>query len=311
MIEAPRRPSMAAPGRDVDPEPRPSEGAPVGTPEAGRSSSRRTAGRVITLVGLALVLFIGFEVFVSALVESRSQHQALSAFKQVARTSRAGAVAAPAPGDPVALLSIPGLGLTQVVTEGVTSGDLQRGPGHLPGTALPGEVGNAVIAARRATFGGPFRRVDRLHPGDVVWCTTPQGSFRYVVTEVGVVRPGRADVLAPTAEATLTLVTASPPYLASSRLVATAKLDGVPLPAARLQPFAPGGEDVALSGDASALPLALLWLQLLAITVFAAWRLYRWRPQARRATYLLTTPVIVALLGLLFLAVDRLLPATL
>src|SRR5215831_8086712 len=118
MIEAPLHPPRAAPVRDVDPEARPADGAPVASaPLAGPRSTRRTAGRVITLVGLALVLFIAFEVFVSALVESRSQQQALSEFKQAARTTRDGAVAAPAPGDPVALLSIPSLSLTQVVTE--------------------------------------------------------------------------------------------------------------------------------------------------------------------------------------------------
>ena len=68
-------------------------------------------------------------------------------------------------------------------------------------------------------------------------------------------------------------------------------------------------DELGLSGDRGALALVVVWAELLIVTIVAASFLYRrW---ARGPTYLLTTPVIVALLFLLFENFDRLLPATL
>ena len=61
-------------------------------------------------------------------------------------------------GEPVALLSIPRLGISQVVVEGTASGDTLAGPGHLRDTVLPGQVGTSVVYGRAATYGAPVRR---------------------------------------------------------------------------------------------------------------------------------------------------------
>src|SRR5439155_10493637 len=62
----------------------------------------------------------------------------------------------PPAGDAVASISIPRTGVSQYVVEGVGVGDLRKGPGHYPGTSLPGEEGNAAIAGHRTTYGAPF-----------------------------------------------------------------------------------------------------------------------------------------------------------
>src|SRR5437764_5227048 len=53
------------------------------------------------------------------------------------------------PGTPVARLLIPRLDMDEIVLEGVDADALNAGPGHLPGSAFPGERGNPVISAHR------------------------------------------------------------------------------------------------------------------------------------------------------------------
>lgn len=70
-----------------------------------------------------------------------------------------------AAGAPVARLLIPSLGLDEVVVEGVSERQLRAGPGHLPGSALPGATGNAIVSAHRDRH---FYGLDRLSAGDTI-----------------------------------------------------------------------------------------------------------------------------------------------
>src|ERR687891_388356 len=45
-------------------------------------------------------------------------------------------------------------------------GTLRSGPGHYPGTSLPGARGTVAIAGHRSTYGAPFRDVDEFERGD-------------------------------------------------------------------------------------------------------------------------------------------------
>ncbi len=91
-------------------------------------------------------------------------------------------------GAPVALLSIPHLGLQEVVTEGTASGDLLDGPGHLRNTVLPGQLGTSAVLGRASTYGAPFADLGRLAPGDRIEVTTAQGVTPFEV--IGVRRAG-------------------------------------------------------------------------------------------------------------------------
>src|SRR5215510_9254465 len=51
--------------------------------------------------------------------------------------------------DPVGRIEIPRLGLSAVIAEGADARTLGHAVGHLPGTALPGEPGNSVLAGHR------------------------------------------------------------------------------------------------------------------------------------------------------------------
>lgn len=63
-------------------------------------------------------------------------------------------------------LEIPAIGLSQPLFEGVTLTAIDRGPSHWPGTAMPGELGNVVVAGHRITVTRPFFDLDLLEPGD-------------------------------------------------------------------------------------------------------------------------------------------------
>ncbi|NED13006.1 class E sortase [Streptomyces sp. SID9124] len=91
-----------------------------------------------------------------------------------------------APSQSFAVLRIPRIGLTVPVAEGVDKHRvLDRGfVGHYTGAALPGETGNVALAGHRNTHGEPFRRLDRVRPGDTVTLSTADGDFRYRIDSV-------------------------------------------------------------------------------------------------------------------------------
>ena len=94
-----------------------------------------------------------------------------------------------------------------MVFEGADQDVLERGAGHLPGSALPGNRGNTVLAAHRDTF---FRSLRGIRVGDRVKIHQPQGDNVYIVKSARVVEPNQVDVLYPTAEPALTLITCYP-----------------------------------------------------------------------------------------------------
>lgn len=139
-------------------------------------------------------------------------------------------------GEGFAIMRIPALGRwndkPQVVVQGVGVEDLKRGPGHIPGTALPGEIGNVVISGHRTTYGAPFNRFDELRPGDAVVLETRDQWLTYRITGSQVVAPTASEVTLPvpgdpTAVPTrrlLTMTTCNPKYSARQRLIVSAEL---------------------------------------------------------------------------------------
>jgi sortase A len=131
---------------------------------------------------------------------------------------------APAKDPSLTKIAIPRIGLRAIVLEGTTSHSLLLGPAHMSGTALPGAVGNSVIAGHRDTF---FRHIHSLHTGDVIYILRGGNMFRYVVTRKMVVQPTAVSVLRPSANSELTLITCYPTYVigpAPERLIIVARL---------------------------------------------------------------------------------------
>ncbi len=162
----------------------------------------------------------------------------------------------PPTGNAVAVIRIPKIGVEKAVVEGVGVPDLQKGPGHYPGTPLPGQPGNAAIAGHRTTYGAPFYNLDQLEKGDEIDVTTLQGTYRFTVETSEVVRPDQTEVIDPTSDSRLTLTTCNPRFSSRERLVVTAVLVGTPAPApaATTSTTVAGG---ASSGDGAALDEAV------------------------------------------------------
>jgi sortase A len=250
-------------------------------------------GRTLIALGILVLLFVVYQLWGTGIQEARSQNQLENQFNDIIATAPAPtttpttvstvapsvSVAPTVPtttlplsakppgqvkeGDPLARIEIPKIGVDKIVVAGVALSDLRKGPGLYPFSALPGQIGNAAIAGHRTTYGAPFFRVDELTAGDEIIVTTVQGKFRYLVTEIKIVKPTDFSVLDQTKDATLTLTSCNPRYSSRQRIVVKAKLDvsqsPEPLPAAATTapssvttaPTLAGGDEGS-SDDASA-----------------------------------------------------------
>ena len=70
------------------------------------------------------------------------------------------------------------------VVQGTGLPQLALGPGHVPGTALPGKVGNFAVAGHRVTAGNPFWNLPDLRSGNTVYVETVAGTYEYKVPKL-------------------------------------------------------------------------------------------------------------------------------
>ena len=133
--------------------------------------------------------------------------------KPSAATPHAIVIVPPRAGEPVGRIEVPRLSVSVMVLEGDTSKILKLGAGHVRGTALPGTGGNICIAGHRDTV---FRPLKDIHANDDIILTTSYGTYRYVVERVEIVDPRHVQVLKPTRDPELTLITCYPFYYAGS-----------------------------------------------------------------------------------------------
>lgn len=121
-------------------------------------------------------------------------------------------------------IQIPAIGLSAPVVLGDGWEQLKKGVGQHVGTANPGETGNLVVSAHNDIFGELFKDLDKLKTGDTIILTTQDRSFTYVVTGTQIVEPTRVDLMAPTPEKTLTMISCYPYRIDNQRIVVTAIL---------------------------------------------------------------------------------------
>ena len=132
-------------------------------------------------------------------------------------------------GSGLALIRIPRFGAKYryVIVEGVERSDLRKGPGHYPGSAMPGQVGNFVVSGHRTTYSAPFNRAGELRKGDRILIDTRDRQYVYQVTGRRIVKPTAVEVTAPVpgrpkerpTKKLITLTTCHPKYSAARRLI--------------------------------------------------------------------------------------------
>ena len=116
-------------------------------------------------------------------------------------------------------IEIPRLGLDRPMFEGIRLSTLDLGPGHWPGTALPGQLGNVVVAGHRVSHNQDFHDLDQLVPGDKVIFLTDSGRHVYRVVSTEIVNPDALRIVDQSYAPTATLFACHPPGSVSQRIV--------------------------------------------------------------------------------------------
>lgn len=223
----------------------------------------RGLGQTLITLGLVALLIVVYEVRITNIYADAKQS---TAHRQFAREIKAGQdplkgadrlklpagrrVLLPA-GKGFANLYIPTLGQDYAYTiiEGTSEADLERGPGHYSGSAVPGQIGNFAVAGHRVGKGEPFLNLDQLRPGDAVIVQTVKHWYVYKVLgdakthDLGakdaqgvpgreIVAPDQVGVIAPLPDrpgatatrALMTMTTCHPKYSADRRMIVHAAL---------------------------------------------------------------------------------------
>jgi sortase A len=326
------------PRREFAPRP---EATPMHRP--GTPSGRLIALWAVALIVVVMIVLIAVE----PMFQQREQSMLLSNYRtsiDKAANQATGlggvevATTAAEFGSPVGIVEINPIGLRQVVVEGASSPIMQNGPGHVPGTAAPGQPGNSVVVGRSTLFGAPFADLSRIAVGDAIGVTTTQGQIVYRVAESASVQlssakagtsggsssstggasgdyspildSGRISIDAlygASSDDRLTLITSDSvfPFNTAEARVVIAVMDG--------KPFAPTPQNgrtsrqTGTSGDTSRWPMALLAAMCLGGAIVGAVLLYR--RSSPRVAYLLTVPPLLVFAVVASETLSQLLPA--
>ncbi|HEY8300952.1 MAG TPA: class E sortase [Jatrophihabitans sp.] len=231
----------------------------------------RGIGQTLITLGVVVLLFVVYEVYVTNWFAEHEQAQVRTALKKQWLDAvkdpllpLPGQSAPKLPeGQGIAYLYIPRLGrdFGYAIVQGTSQADLEKGPGHYVGTALPGQRGNFAIAGHRVGKGEPFLNLDQLQAGDAVIVQTDSNWFVYRVggtpgdiSAAGldgvpgreIVDPSDGNVLlpvpdhpdAPAKHRWMTLTTCHPKFTATQRMILhavlaqTVRAHGLAMPAA-------------------------------------------------------------------------------
>jgi len=305
LLDSPASPEAPAP-----PDP---GSAPVPPTRATAKPARRPVSLPWQLVSTALIILattlLGFVLYVgliSGLHHDRAQHTAYANFRKelAMATAPVGPTELKDPnhtergsrlvhvGTAVAILRIPEIGVREVVFEGTSGSVLQKGPGHLRDTVLPGQAGLSEIMGRAAAYGGPFGKLSHLNPGDTFSVTTGQGVSNFRVLDVR--RAGDAQPAPPDAgRGRLILATAAgSPLLPSGVLRVDADLVSPTQPTPRqvLTDANLSPSEKALGTDPAAWIPLVLWGQVLVIAAIGiTWARMHW---GRWQIWIVAIPVL-------------------
>jgi sortase A len=236
----------------------------------------RVVGELFITLGVVVFLFVGYELWFTGIytqhAQSQLNHQLQSEWAAPLPSpttsptppatsgspTASGLPVAPAPvvtpialpGDAIGIIRIPRLGANYgyAVVEGVSTDDLKKGPGHYPGSANPGGIGNLVISGHRTTYLAPFNGLGQMVIGDAIVIETRDTYYTYRVTktasvlptDVGVVLPVPGQPRAKPTQALITLTTCNPKYSASHRLIISGLLESALPKSAGLPPALKG-----------------------------------------------------------------------
>lgn len=221
-------------------------------PSRGRVSVVGVLGELFITGGVLVLLFLGWQLWLNDIIvgaEQRDEAILLSEQWEKGEAVAPTKDAEIAPGDPVVMaepadavtfanLIVPRLNdkYMRTISEGVGTNVLnsnKRGIGHYPGTQMPGEVGNFVLAAHRSAFGGAFHELHSLQLGDPIYVETDAGWYKYIFRGLEYVKPTGVGVLEPVpqmpgaapTDRIITLTTCNPFFSTAERIIAYGVFD--------------------------------------------------------------------------------------
>lgn len=132
----------------------------------------------------------------------------------------------PTPGPEQAIqIQIPMINVDAPVVQGDGWEQLKKGVAQHTGSSNPGQTGNIVLSAHNDVFGEIFRNLEQLQQGDEIIIYTANHAFTYIITDVKIVSPTDVEVMAPTTNPTVTLISCYPYMVDNKRIVVLANLE--------------------------------------------------------------------------------------
>ncbi len=144
-------------------------------------------------------------------------------------------------GKGIGRIKIPSIGLDIVLVQGTDTASLQKGPGHYPDTAFPGQRKTIGIAGHRTTYLAPFRHINEVADGDEITLEMPYGTFVYEVQKHEIVDPSQVEIVDNVGYERLVLTACHPLYSAAQRWAVFAKLERIESLSAGGAPAQSGG----------------------------------------------------------------------
>jgi sortase A len=132
-------------------------------------------------------------------------------------------------GQGIGRIIVPSVGIDYVVVQGTDTASLQKGPGHYPDTAFPGEGKTIGIAGHRTTYLAPFHDINEIADGAEVRLEMPYGTFTYTVQKHEIVDPSEVQIVDNVGYERLVMTACHPLYSAAQRWAVFAKLTDVSL----------------------------------------------------------------------------------
>nr|WP_307461596.1 class E sortase [Pseudarthrobacter oxydans] len=212
-------------------------------------------GELLITLGVIAVLFVAWQLWWTNVEADAAQGAAVKQFVQehqapIADPSAADPAVPAAPADPAAtpvgtapahgtaigVIYIPRFGAdySRPIIEGTSSDVIDTlGLGRYAGTAMPGAVGNFVMAGHRQTHGAVLDNIHTLVPGDKIYVQTADGFYTYVFRNQEIVLPDRTDVILPVPtqpgavpeQRLLTLTSCNPLFGSEERIIAYSAFD--------------------------------------------------------------------------------------
>jgi sortase A len=202
----------------------------------------RSFGEICLTAGVVLLLYIAYLFWGTAWVASSAQHSLANQLnREWAHPGSPSSPFDPSPdalhlvtGQPFAFIKIPAFGQNWrfTIIQGTALAQLNVSPGHVPGTQLPGQLGNFVVAGHRVTAGNPFWSEPSLRNGDLIYIQTEANNYTYRVVGKQTVLPTNLTVLDPVpghpheqpTRRLITLITCNPAWTGTHRVIVTGVL---------------------------------------------------------------------------------------